>query len=97
MNEQPIATFQKAIRATHGCESALQARVPIRLEFGGETAWEGEVLIFDLLDHPTAQLCYAWSYRTRAGRDRTVTVLHQGPVDSPRAAVRAAIITGSQE
>ena len=50
------------------------------------------MLIFDLIDHPTAKLCYAWSYRTNEGRDRTVAVLHQGPVDSPRAAVRAAIV-----
>ena len=50
---------------------------------------KGEVLVFGLLDHPTAPKCYAWEV------DGEVTaVLHEAPVDSPQAAVRAAIATG---
>ena len=48
--------------------------------------WQGEVLTFDLLNHPTAARCYAWAV------DGNVTaVLHDGPVDSPRAAVRVFV------
>ena len=48
---------------------------------------EGEVLVFDLLDHPTAKLCFAWSV------DQKVTaVLHAGPIVSPQTAVKAAIL-----
>ena len=46
------------------------------------------MLVFDLLDHPTAQYCYAWEVD-----GRVTAVLHEGPVDSPLAAVRAAIIS----
>ena len=55
-------------------------------QFGGRVVWEGEVLVFDLHDHPTARKCYAWSVD-----GRVTAVLHEGPVDSPKAAVRAAI------
>jgi hypothetical protein len=57
----------------------------------GQVVWEGEVLIFDLRGHPDATTCYAWEV------DKNVTaVLHQGPVDSPEAAVRASILAEDQ-
>ncbi len=87
MNELPIPTFQKAIQATHGCRSELRERVRVSEEYRGETVWEGDVLVFDLIGHPTTLTCYAWSV------DQHVTaVLYEGPVDSPQAAVRAAIV-----
>ncbi len=92
MNELPNKTFQKAIQATHGCRSERIDTVHIVETFKGETVWEGYVLIFELIGHPTATTAYAWSV------DQQVTaVLHEGPVDSPRAAVRAAIVTDSRE
>lgn len=42
--------------------------------------------VFELTGHPTATRAYAWSKR------RFFAVLHQPPVDSPQAAVRAAIV-----
>ena len=87
MNEQPIPTFQKAIQATHSCRSKLRDKITVREELKGETAWEGEVLIFELLDHLTATRCYAWEVD-----GRITAVLHEAPVDSPQAAVRAAIV-----
>ncbi len=87
MNELQISTFQEAILATHGCRSDLRERVRLREEFQGELVWEGEVLVFDLIGHPTALTCYAWS-----ADSRVTAVLHEGPVDSPQAAVRAAIV-----
>ena len=89
MNEQPLSVFQKAIRATHGCGSNLRQRVEVGEVFEGETAWEGEVLVFDLPDHPTASLCYAWS----VGSEVTA-VLYEGPINSPGKAVRASIVEG---
>ncbi len=89
MNEQPISAFEKAIQATHGCRSSFRYRVEVREEWEGETAWEGEVLVFDLIDHPTALSCYAWS----VGGEVTA-VLNRWPVDSPEKAVRASIIEG---
>ena len=60
MNELPVPGFQRAISVTHGAESKLIERVAIHEKFQGETAWEGEVLVFKLLDHPSATRCYAW-------------------------------------
>ena len=87
MNEVPISAFQDAIRATHGAEAEPVARVYVDERFEGKPVWQGEVLVFDLLDHQTATRCYAWEV------DGTVTaVLHTGPVDSPVKAVRASIL-----
>ena len=87
MNELPIPTFQEAIQATHGCRSDLREQVFVRELFEDEPVWEGEVLIFDLIGHPAALTCYAWSVD-----QQVTTVLGEGPVDSPEAAVRAAIL-----
>lgn len=87
MNDLPLADFQHAIRATHGAEAQLVERVRVEEDFEGERVWEGEVLCFELIGHPTATRCYAWS----VGR-RVTAVLHTGPIDSPVKAVRASIL-----
>jgi hypothetical protein len=82
VNDAPNAAFEKAIRATHGADPELERRIHVHEYFQGETVWEGEVLVFKLSGHPTADRCYAWEV------DGLVTaVLHEGPVDSPQAAV----------
>ena len=72
--------------------SVLRERVRVSEDYEGETVWEGEVMVFDLLDHPTAKICYAWSVD-----NRVTAVLGEGPVDSPRAAVQAAIAAEHEE
>jgi hypothetical protein len=43
--------------------------------------------------HPTATRAYAWSSPIEGStKQRFFAVLHQPPVDSPQAAVRAAIV-----
>lgn len=85
MNDLPIPAFERAIRATQGVESRLIERVRVLETFGREQVWQGEVLVFELRGHPSAPRCYAWEV------DGLVTaVLHEPPVESPRAAVRAA-------
>lgn len=87
MNELPIPGFERAIQATHGAKARLLTRERVNERFKGEPVWEGEVLVFELEGHATAHLCYAWEV------DGKVTaVLHEPPVDSPQAAVRAAIV-----
>jgi hypothetical protein len=67
--------------------------VPVRETFEGRTAWEGVVHVFDLAGHPTATRAYAWSSSIEGStKRRFFAVLHQPPVDSPQAAVRAAIV-----
>ena len=87
MNELPIPGFEHAIQATHGTRSRLLSRERVQEHFERRPVWTGEVLVFELLDHPTASKCYAWEV------DGQVTaVLHEFPVYSPRAAVRASIL-----
>ena len=77
----------KAIRSIHGCGGSLIGRESVVEIFRGETVWAGEILIFELRDHPTATRCYAWEVN-----GRITAVLHEAPVDSPAKAVRAAIV-----
>jgi hypothetical protein len=91
--EVPIDTLREAIRSFHGCEATWVESVPVEETIEGQTVWEGVVHIFHLHGHPTATLCYTWSYAIDdSEKRRFVAVLHQGPVDSPQAAVRAAIV-----
>ncbi len=87
MNEQPISEFAKAIQATHGCRSSLHHRVEVREEWEHKTVWEGEVLVFDLIGHPWATTCYAWSVE-----NEVTAVLNEGRINSPEKAVRASIV-----
>ena len=87
MNEVSIPGFVNSIYETHGCTAALTGeQMHVREMMGDLVVWEGMVLIFDLRGHESADKCYAWSVD-----GRVTAVLHEGPVDSPKAAVRAAI------
>ncbi len=92
MNDIPLVRFLDAIHTTHDAQAKLASRERVSETDKGKAVWEGEVLVFTLQGHPTASLCYAWEV------DGQVTaVLHQGPVDSPLAAVRAAILAAEPE
>lgn len=93
MTEVDRDSLRMTIRDLHGCDSTYVRSVPVKETFQGETVWEGTVEVFDLHGHPTADRAYAWSHALDdSERRRFVAVLHEGPVDSPEAAVRAAIV-----
>ena len=72
--------------------------MPVKETFRGETVWEGVVQVFDLIGHPEATRCNAWSHAVGDNdKRRFVTVLHQEPVTSPAAAVRASIIQQARQ
>ena len=81
-----------AIRNLNGCDSTWVESVPVTETFQGQTVWQGTVQVFELIGHPTATRCYAWSHETDEGKTGYVTVLREGAVDSPERAVRAAIV-----
>lgn len=90
MNRLSTESFGAAILATHSARADLIGRERVTEKFDGETVWEGEVLVFRLLDHPQADRCYAWEL------DGDVTcVLGVGPVKSAADAVRAAIMSAA--
>jgi hypothetical protein len=85
--------LRKAIEGLHRCTARLVQSVPIRETQRGTAVWEGVVHVFDLVGHPKASRAYAWSSPIAGTADqrRFFAVLHEAPVTSPNAAVRAAI------
>jgi len=88
-----IAELQAAILNLHGCRSKYLETVPVIEEFQGQTIWQGEVEVFELLDHPKAKRAYAWGHATGENDQarRYVAVLELPPVDSPQTAVKIGI------
>lgn len=96
MGPTAIKTLQAAIEQRFGSIPAYVEAVPVHETFEGQTVWEGVVHVFDIED---GQRCYAWAYPKddQSGKQRIVTVLHEPPVDSPIAAVQAAIVQETRE
>ena len=90
------AALVKAFRDLHGCGAAHVETVPVIERFQGKTVWEGDVEVFDLVGHPTANRGYAWAYDKAKGSE-IVAVLELPPVISPRTAVQAAIVGKMRE
>jgi hypothetical protein len=85
--------LREAVEKMHGGAAALVHTLPNLEEFEGELVWEGVVHVFDLTGHPTATRAYAWSSPIESSTKRCFfVVLHQPPIDSAQAAVRAAIV-----
>ena len=91
MDAAGLPALVDAIRHLHGAEATHLESVFVRETWQGATVWEGDVEVFALAGHPTATRAYAWSHVTTGDRRRFVAVLHAPPVDSPVAAVLAAI------
>jgi hypothetical protein len=93
MDETEAEQLKQAVEKMHGGTATLAQSVPVRETFEGKTVWEGVVHVFDLAGHPTVTRAYAWSSPIEGStKRRFFAVLHQPPVDSPQAAVQAAIV-----
>jgi len=73
------------------CKAWLSHIAPVREVHEGQTVWEGVVHVFDLDYHRDITTAYAWSYELPDGKRRFFVVEHNGSIDSPQKAVRAAI------
>jgi hypothetical protein len=85
-----ITELQEAIQSMHGCRALYSRTEHVREDFDSAVVWDGFVRVFALLEYPKAKHCFAWSYR-QGDETKTIAVLEIPPVDSPQAAVRAAI------
>ncbi len=86
--------LKRAVESQHGGTATLVQSVPVDEKFEGKPVWQGIVHVFDLKGSPSgASRAYAWSYEREDGRRRFFAVLHGGRIDSPVAAVRAAIMS----
>jgi len=85
MNRVSMSDFKRAIRALYGAYSVLLGCDFVTETFKGEPGWGGNVLVFELLGHPTASKCFAWEV------DGEITaVLAEGPVQTAVDAVRTS-------
>jgi hypothetical protein len=85
--DQPA--IEDAIRYLHGAEPKFVGSESVLVDMSGCIVWDGDVQVFDLVGHPTATRCYAWSYATDGGPRRVVAILHTPHVESPDRAVQA--------
>ena len=93
MSHVEIAQLHQAVVSQHGGKATLVQSAPVKEKFEGKTVWEGVVYVFDLTDNPKATRAYAWSSPIEGStKRRFFAVLHIPPIDSPVAAVRAAIV-----
>ncbi len=93
MAEIEADQLKEAVERMHGGSATLAQSVPVRETFEGKLVWEDVVHVFDLAGHPIATRAYAWSSPIEGStKRRFFAVLHQPPVNSPQAAVRAAIV-----
>ncbi len=92
MDDAGIPAHIDAIRHLHGCEAKHVETVKVCEKHEGRVIWDGEVEVFDLIGHPKAKRAYAWSHARTGVKRRFVAVLHDPPVNSPVAAVRASIV-----
>lgn len=89
-------SLEAAITIGYKCQSIHRATVFVheRTEYG-LTIWRGSVEVFDLKEHPTAKVCYAWKYNDE-GRSKIFTILGNKLITSAQKAVQAMICMDQQ-
>ena len=93
MEEVEADRLRQAVEKMHGGTATFVQTVPIDENFGGLPVWQGAVHIFELTANPKATRAYAWSAPIEGSTTRRFfAVLHILPIDSPVAAVRAAMV-----
>ena len=92
MPEASPSELKTAVESQHSGTATYIQSVPVHETHNGETVWDGVVSVFTLADNPHATMAYAWSYERQDGKRRFFAVLHSGPIQTPRDAVRAAIV-----
>ena len=86
-----LSDLRQAVEDEYGCLATLHRIVRVVEKLEGGRVWECEVAVFNLVDHPTAEVAYAWSDpEQRLDSGRFYAALHAGPVDSAEAAVGVA-------
>src|SRR5205085_12458001 len=91
-----IESLRRLVERAYNCKARHSSSTPVRDTFNGEVVWEGVVETFDLDGYATASRCYAFPF-VHNEKPEIKTVLSFPPVDSPLAAVRAAIAAKARE
>jgi hypothetical protein len=95
VTETSIAEFFAAVTRLHRGYTRHVQTVQVGPQPGASVEWDGTVHVF-AIDHPRAARAYAWSHVVdkKTQRRRCQAILGMSPIDSPVAAVRAAIASG---
>lgn len=88
-----ITRLKDAIREKHGCEALYIHTVHVE-EHAWD--WDGKVIIFELVGHPHAKRCVAWTYHDGT-ESRTIAMLELPPVASPAIAVKIVSASGTNK
>lgn len=93
--QEYLERLKLAVEHLHGVGAIWRETIPVHEVFRGQTVWQGEVGVFDLIGHPKAKRAYAWSHCEGPNDqgERFVAVLEIPPVVSAETAVRASIIS----
>jgi hypothetical protein len=94
-DDESIPALLEAIRKKHGCDATWIESQYVHETFQGQTAWEGDVQVFELIGHPkgTAK-AYAWSFVNEdTGKRLSTVVLGEGPVTTPLRAVQVYLVS----
>ena len=86
-----IEELRNVIHHLHGGKAKHLESVPVIETFQGQTVWEGDVEVFDLVGHRRAKRCYAWVHQPLGQEPQCVALLDIWPVVSAGAAVKASI------
>lgn len=88
-----LERLKLAVEHLHNCAARYCTTSAVTEVFQGKTIWQGDVEVFDLINHPKAKRAYAWSHLD--GKNDTdekfIAVLEIPPVVSPETAVKVAI------
>jgi hypothetical protein len=88
------ANLKQAVEGTHGGTATFVQIVPVSEIFDGKPVWEGVVHVFDLAGNLQATRADSWSSPIEGStKRRFFAVRHTDTINSPVAAVRAAIVT----
>lgn len=94
MTSEYLWNLAETIARMHDCfvEHSETARVIERV--GVETAFDGDVEVFDVSGQPKATQAFGWAWEDAAGQVQYIGILNVPPIDWPREAVQAAIASG---
>lgn len=95
MTSEYLWNLAEAISRMHDCSASHAETVRVIERVAAETAFDGDVEIFDLAGHSKATQAFGWAWKDDAGEIQYIGILNVPPIDSPREAVQAAIASGS--
>jgi hypothetical protein len=83
-----LGRLKAMIQQSYNCGAVHFTTVTVHEVLPDRTIWQGEVEVFNLINHPTAKHCYGWPY---GKPERFITVLELPPVTDAQSAVRVGI------